>query len=93
VKKWKRKYNFLPRVSEELYPTFKVDDKAFTLKAYDKRTPGLFKVDLTKDKMVSLCSKCIVVLTSQKTILNYPAKSPKKDNNNVNYKNFMMYYQ
>ncbi len=49
----KDKYNFLPRESEELHPTF----KPFTLAQYDKRTPGLFKVDTTKHKMISLCSK------------------------------------
>ena len=27
------KYNFLPRESQELHPTFKVDGKAFTSKA------------------------------------------------------------
>ncbi len=53
----KDKYNFLPRESLELYPTFKVDGKAFTLAQYDKRTPGLFKVETEKNKMISLCSK------------------------------------
>ncbi len=43
--------------SEELHTTFKVDGKRFTLRAYDKRTPGLFKVGTTKYKMMSLCSK------------------------------------
>ncbi len=32
----KDKYNFLPRESKGLHPTFQVDDKAFTLEAYDK---------------------------------------------------------
>jgi hypothetical protein len=53
----KDEYNLLPSESDELHPTFNVDGKAFTLKAYAKRTPGLFKVKTTKDKMVSLCSK------------------------------------
>jgi hypothetical protein len=53
----KDKLNFLPSESEELHPTFKVDDKPFTLAAYDKRTPGLFKVETKKYKMISLCSK------------------------------------
>jgi hypothetical protein len=53
----KDKYNFLPRESQELHPTFKVDDKPFTLAKYDKRTPGLFKIETIKDKMISLCSK------------------------------------
>jgi hypothetical protein len=29
----------------------------FTYAQYDKRTPGLFKVETTKHKMISLCSK------------------------------------
>ena len=53
----KDKYNFLPRNSDELHPTFKVDEKPFTLSKYDKRTPGLFKEETTKDKMICLCSK------------------------------------
>ena len=53
----KEKYEYLPRESEELHPTFKVDGKAFTLAKYDKRTPGLFKVETTKHKTISLCSK------------------------------------
>jgi hypothetical protein len=53
----KDKYKFLPRESNELHPTFKVDGKAFTLAKYDKRTPGLFKVETIKHKMISLCSK------------------------------------
>ena len=46
----KDKYNFLPSESNELHPTFKVDSKPFTMKAYEKRTPGLFKVECIKDK-------------------------------------------
>ena len=52
----KDKYNFIPRDSDELHPTFKVDGISFTLAKYDKRTPGLFKVETTKDEMISLCS-------------------------------------
>ena len=40
-----------------LHPTFKVDGKAFTYAKYDKRTPGLFKVETEKYKMICLCSK------------------------------------
>ncbi len=32
----KHKYNFLPSESDKVHPTFKVDGKAFTLKAYAK---------------------------------------------------------
>ena len=62
------KYNFLPSVSEELHPSFKVDGKAFTLAKYDKRTPDLFKIETTKDKMISLCSKmyCASDITEEK---------------------------
>ena len=64
----KDKYNFLPRESNELHPTFQVDGKPFTLAKYDKRTPGLFKVETTKDKMISLCSKmyCASDITEEK---------------------------
>ncbi len=63
---------------KELHPTFKADDKAFTLEAYDKRTPGLFKVETTKDKMISLCSKmyCCADFTGKK--INYHAKASKR---------------
>ncbi len=40
----REEYNFLPRESEVLHPTFKVDGKAFTIASYDKSTPGLFNV-------------------------------------------------
>jgi hypothetical protein len=42
------KYNFLPSESEELHPTFNVDGVRFNYAQYDKRTPGLFKVETTK---------------------------------------------
>jgi hypothetical protein len=47
----KDKYNFSPRESDELHPIFQVDGKSFTLAKYDRRTmtPGLFKVETTKD--------------------------------------------
>ncbi len=48
---------FFYQENQELHPTFKVDGKAFTLAKYGKRTPGLFKVETTKYKMISLCSK------------------------------------
>jgi hypothetical protein len=48
----KDKYNFLPSESEELHPTFNADSDGvnFTWAQYDKRKPGLFKVETTKDK-------------------------------------------
>jgi hypothetical protein len=48
---------FLPSESQELHPTFNVDGVRFTYAQYDKRTPGLFKVETPKHKMISLCSK------------------------------------
>jgi hypothetical protein len=54
------KYNFLPSESEELHPTFQVDGVRFTWAQYDKRKPGLFKVETTKHKMISLCSKMYI---------------------------------
>ena len=82
------KYNFLPRESNELHPTFKVDGKPFTLAKYDKRTPGLFKVETTKDKMISLCSKmyCASDITEEK--IKFSCKGIQKDGNNVNYQKF-----
>ncbi len=55
----------------ELHPTFELDGKAFTWKAYAMETPGLFKVETTKDKMASLCSKIYRCsdMTEEKTIL------------------------
>ncbi len=44
------KYNFLPSESKESHPTFQVDGIKFTHAQYDKRTPGLFKVETTKHK-------------------------------------------
>ena len=84
----KDKYNFLPSESEELHPTFKVDDKAFTKAQFDKRTPGLFKVETTKDKMISLCSKmyCASDITEEK--IKFSCKGIQKDGNDVNYQKF-----
>ncbi len=87
----KDKYNFLPSESEELHPTFKVDGKAFTLKAYAKQTPGLFKVETTKDKMVSLCSKmyCCSDMTEEK--IKFSAKGIQKEGNDISYKKFLKF--
>jgi hypothetical protein len=54
------KYNFLPSESKELHPTFQVDGIKFNYAQYDKRRPGLFKVETTKHKMISLCSKMYI---------------------------------
>ncbi len=62
------KYNILPSESKELHPTFQVDGIRFNYAQYDKRRLGLFKVETTKDKMISLCSKmyCASDITEEK---------------------------
>ncbi len=84
----KDKYNFLPSECGELHPTFKVDGKAFTKAQYDERRPGLFKVETTKDKMISLCSKmyCASDITEEK--IKFSCKGIQKVGNNVNYQKF-----
>jgi hypothetical protein len=66
------KINFLPSESEELHPTFQVDGVRFTYKMYDKRKPGLFKIECKKDKLISLCSKmyCASDITEEKIKLS-----------------------
>ena len=82
----KDKYNFLPSESEELHPTFEVDGAKFNYAQYDKWKPGLFKVEPTKDKMISLCSK--MYRASDLDVNEKPkfsCKGIQKDGNNVNY--------
>jgi hypothetical protein len=83
----KDKYNFLPRESKELHPTFKVDGKAFTLKAYDKRRPELFKVE-AEDKMISLCAKIYCCADTTEENIKLSCKGIQKEGNNVNYHKF-----
>jgi hypothetical protein len=78
----------LPRESDELHPTFKEDGKPFTLAIYDKRTPGLFKVETTKDKMICLCSKMCYCAKNDDDQINFSCKGIQKDGNNVNYEKF-----
>jgi hypothetical protein len=84
-----RKINiiFLPSESKELHPTFQVDGVRFTSAQYDKRKPGLFKVETTKDKMISLCSKmyCASDITEEE---KKSYKGIQKDGNNVSYQKF-----
>jgi len=84
----KDKYNFLPRESNELHPTFQVDGKPFTLAKYDKRTPGLFKVETTKDKMICLCSKMYCCANNDDDKIKFSCKGIQKEGNNVNYEKF-----
>jgi hypothetical protein len=85
----KDKFNFLPRESEELHPTFKVNGKSFTLAKYDKRTPGLFKEEKRTDKLISLCSKmyCCSDL-DEKEKPKYSCKGIQHQNNEITYKRF-----
>ena len=82
------KYNFLPSESEELHPTFNVDGVRFTWAQYDKRKPGLFKVETTKDKMISLCSKMYCASDTTEEKIKFSCKGIQKDGNNINYKKF-----
>ena len=36
-----------------------------THKQYDKRQPGLFKLEFAEDKMISLCSKSYIVMNGE----------------------------
>jgi hypothetical protein len=78
--------HFLPSESDELHPTCKVDGKAFTLKAYAKRTPGLFKVETTKDRMVSLCRKMYCCSDMAEEKIKFSAKGIQKDGSDISYK-------
>ena len=84
----KDKYNFLPSESKELHPTFQVDGIRFTYAQYDKRKPGLFKVETTKDKIISLCSKMYCASDSKEENIKFSCKGIQKDGNNVNYQKF-----
>ena len=88
----KDKYNFLPSESEELHPTFQVDGVKFNYAQYDKRKPGLFKVETTKDKMISLCSKMYCASDSKEENIKFHAKGYKKMVIMLIIKNFIMYY-
>ena len=84
----KDKYNFLPSESKELHPTFNVDGKPFTMKQYEKRTPGLFKVECMKDKIIALCSKMYCCSDMDEKEIKFSCKGIQKDNNNITYKKF-----
>jgi len=82
------KYNFLPSESSELHPTFNVNGIRFSMKDYEKRTPGLFKVETMKDKMVSLCSKMYCCSDFDEDKIKFSCKGIQKANNNICYKKF-----
>ena len=59
--------------------------------AYDKRTPGLFKIEFTGKQMTSLCSKTYIINNDEK--YKFSCKGINKQNlNNVNeiYKNVLL---
>ena len=87
----KDKYNFLPSESQELHPTFNVEGTRFSYKAYEKRTPGLFKVETMKDKMVSLCSKMYCASDESEENIKFSCKGIQKAGNDMCFKNLKMY--
>jgi hypothetical protein len=84
----KDKYNWFPSESKEPHPTFKINNNNVSMKAYDKRKPGLFKVECTKDKMVSLCSKmyCCSDITEEQ--IKFSCKGIQHNNNIITFKRF-----
>ena len=85
----KDKYNFLPSESEELHPTFNVDGTRFSYKAYERRTPGLFKEEKRTDKLISLCSKmycCSDLCEIEKP--KFSCKGIQHQNNTMTFKRF-----
>jgi hypothetical protein len=83
----KDKYNFLPSESNELHPTFNVDGKPFTMKAYEKRTPGLFKIECIKHKIIALCSKMYCCSDMDEKEIKVSCKGIQKSND-ISYKKF-----
>ena len=84
----KDKYNFLPSESSELHPTFAVDGKRFTMKQYDKRKRGLFKIECIKDKMIALTSKMYCGTDMNEKESKYSCKGIQKNNNEITYQRF-----
>ena len=72
------------------------------MKAYQKRSPGLFKVETIKDKAIALCSQMYCCINSgdeqliysnsltdkEKAKIKFSCKGIQKEGNNVNYKKF-----
>ena len=58
------------------------------MKAYQKRTPGLFKVETIKDKAIALCSKMYCCSDMDEKNIKFSCKGIQKEGNNVNYKKF-----
>ena len=62
------------------------------MKAYQKRTPGLFKVETIKDKAIDLCSKMYCCSDMDEKNIKLRCKGIQKEGNNVNYKKLKMFY-
>ena len=58
------------------------------MKAYEKRTPGKFKVECEKDKIIALCSKMYCCSDMDEKSLKFSCKGIQKDSNNITYKQF-----
>ena len=83
----KDKYNFLPSESSTLHPTFTVDGKPFTMKQYEKRTPGKFKIECEKDKIIALCCKMYCCSDMDEKEIKVSCTGIQKSND-VSYKKF-----
>ena len=58
------------------------------MKAFEKRTPGLFKVEKDEDKVIALCSKMYCCSDMDGKDFKISCKGIQKDNNNMTYKKF-----
>ena len=84
----KDKYNWVPSESNEFHKDFKVDNKPITLKNYEKRTPGLFKVETIKDKSICLCSKMYICSDLSEENIKFSTKGIQKAGNEISFKKF-----
>ena len=57
------------------------------MKAYEKRTPGLFKVECMKDKIIALCSKMYCCSDMDEKEIKVSCKGIQKSND-ISYKKF-----
>ena len=72
------------------------------MKAYEKRKPGLFKIETIKEKVIALCSKMYCCINSgdeqliysnsltdkEKAKIEFSCKGIQKDGNEISYKKF-----
>ena len=62
------------------------------MKAYQKRTPGLFKVETIKDKAIALCSKMYCCSNMDETDIKFSCKGIQKKEIMLIIKNLKMFY-